>query len=49
MLSDAWEDISPLQHQPWLGTLLVARMLRQRRKTTAPPAGAQQRPARYRP
>ncbi|WP_352502796.1 MULTISPECIES: DUF1612 domain-containing protein [unclassified Mesorhizobium] len=49
MLSDAWEDISPLQHQPWLGTLLVARMLRQRRKTAAPPAGAQQRPARYRP
>lgn len=35
MLSDAWEDISPLQHQPWLGTLLVAAMLRQRRKTTA--------------
>lgn len=32
---DAWEDISPLQHQPWLGTLLVAACLRQRRKTTA--------------
>ncbi|TIR04267.1 MAG: DUF1612 domain-containing protein [Mesorhizobium sp.] len=32
---DGWEDISPLQHQPWLGTLLVAACLRQRRKTTA--------------
>ncbi|MBB4189772.1 hypothetical protein GGE07_006470 [Sinorhizobium terangae] len=35
MLWDAWEDISPLQHQPWLGNLLVAAGLRQRRKTTA--------------
>ncbi len=32
---DAWEELSPLQHQPWLGTLLVAACLRQRRKTTA--------------
>ncbi|MGX5806477.1 DUF1612 domain-containing protein, partial [Bradyrhizobium sp. Arg314] len=24
MLWDAWEDIGPLQHQPWLGSLLVA-------------------------
>ncbi|MDX8499013.1 RHE_PE00001 family protein [Mesorhizobium sp. VK4C] len=31
---DAWEDVSPLQHQPWLGSLLVAACLRQRRKTT---------------
>lgn len=35
VLWDAWESISPLQHQPWLGTLLVAAGLRQRRKTTA--------------
>ncbi|RWA78237.1 MAG: DUF1612 domain-containing protein [Mesorhizobium sp.] len=35
VLWDAWEDISPLQHQPWLGTLLVAATLRQRRKTMA--------------
>ncbi|MGX5806126.1 DUF1612 domain-containing protein [Bradyrhizobium sp. Arg314] len=33
MLWDAWEDIGPLQHQPWLGSLLVAAGLRQRRKT----------------
>jgi hypothetical protein len=33
LLWDAWEDISPLQHEPWLGPLLVAAMLRQRRKT----------------
>ncbi|CAH2394092.1 conserved hypothetical protein [Mesorhizobium prunaredense] len=35
VLWDAWEDIGPLQHQPWLGTLLVAATLRQRRKTIA--------------
>lgn len=34
ILWDAWETSSPLQHQPWLGTLLVAAALRQRRKTT---------------
>lgn len=34
ILWDAWEAASPLQHQPWLGTLLVAAALRQRRKTT---------------
>lgn len=32
---DAWEGIAPLQHQSWLGPLLVESMLRQRRKTTA--------------
>lgn len=26
---DAWQDIEPLQHQHWLGTLLVAALLRQ--------------------
>ena len=30
---DAWEEIEPLQHQHWLGTLLVAAMLRDRGKT----------------
>lgn len=35
ILWDAWETNSPLQHQPWLGTLLVAAALRQRRKTSA--------------
>ncbi|TIR15676.1 MAG: DUF1612 domain-containing protein [Mesorhizobium sp.] len=34
ILWDAWEEATPLQHQPWLGTLLVAAALRQRRKTT---------------
>ncbi|RTL94559.1 MAG: DUF1612 domain-containing protein [Hyphomicrobiales bacterium] len=34
ILWDAWETSSPLQHQPWLGALLVAAALRQRRKTT---------------
>lgn len=29
---EAWQDIEPLQHQHWLGTLLVAGLLRQRRK-----------------
>lgn len=35
VLWDAWEGIAPLQHQSWLGVLLVESMLRQRRKTTA--------------
>jgi hypothetical protein len=26
---EAWQDIEPLQHQHWLGTLLVAALLRQ--------------------
>ncbi|MEK1891399.1 MAG: RHE_PE00001 family protein [Phyllobacterium sp.] len=30
---DAWEQIEPLQHQHWLGPLLVAAMLRERGKT----------------
>ena len=30
---DAWEDIEPLQHSPWLGTLLVAALLRRWGKT----------------
>ncbi len=30
---DAWEDIEPLQHQHWLGPMLVAAMLRERGKT----------------
>jgi hypothetical protein len=30
---DAWEDIEPLQHQHWLGPLLVSAMLRERGKT----------------
>lgn len=34
-LWDAWERIAPLQHQSWLGPLLVESILRQRRKTTA--------------
>lgn len=29
---EAWQDIEPLQHQRWLGNLLVAAMLRQRGK-----------------
>lgn len=33
VLWDAWECIAPLQHQSWLGPLLVESMLRQRRKT----------------
>lgn len=32
---DAWQDIEPLQHQPWLGTLLVAALLRQRGKSAS--------------
>ncbi len=30
---DAWEEIEPLQHSPWLGSLLVADLLRRRGKT----------------
>jgi hypothetical protein len=29
---EAWQDIEPLQHQHWLGNLLIAAMLRQRGK-----------------
>ncbi|HEY8071656.1 MAG TPA: DUF1612 domain-containing protein [Methylocystis sp.] len=29
---EAWRDIEPLEHQNWLGTLLVADLLRQRGK-----------------
>ncbi|RWI31457.1 RHE_PE00001 family protein [Mesorhizobium sp.] len=29
---DSWQDIEPLQHQHWLGTLLVAALLRERGK-----------------
>ncbi|TJV27675.1 MAG: DUF1612 domain-containing protein, partial [Mesorhizobium sp.] len=29
---EAWQDVEPLQHQHWLGTLLVAALLRQRGK-----------------
>lgn len=35
LLWDAWEDIEPLQHQHWLGPMLVASMLRERSKTRA--------------
>ncbi len=31
---EAWSAIEPLQHQPWLGRLLVASLLRQRGKTS---------------
>ena len=31
---EAWNAIDPLQHQPWLGRLLVASLLRQRGKTS---------------
>ncbi|UXN58096.1 RHE_PE00001 family protein [Phyllobacterium zundukense] len=30
---DAWENIEPLQHQHWLGPMLVSAMLRERGKT----------------
>jgi hypothetical protein len=30
---DAWEDLEPLQHQHWLGPMLVSAMLRERGKT----------------
>ncbi|MHC1550644.1 RHE_PE00001 family protein [Phyllobacterium sp. K27] len=33
LLWDAWEDIEPLQHQHWLGPMLVSAMLRERSKT----------------
>jgi hypothetical protein len=35
LLWDAWEEIEPLQHQHWLGPMLVASMLRERMKTRA--------------
>lgn len=35
MLWEAWEEIAPLQHAPWLGVLLVGAMLRQSGKTVA--------------
>lgn len=33
LIWDAWEDIEPLQHQHWLGPMLVSAMLRERGKT----------------
>ncbi|SJM33617.1 RHE_PE00001 family protein [Mesorhizobium delmotii] len=32
---EAWQDIEPLQHQHWLGTLLVAALIRQRGKVAS--------------
>ncbi|TIU52060.1 MAG: DUF1612 domain-containing protein [Mesorhizobium sp.] len=32
---EAWQDIEPLQHQHWLGTLLVAALLRQSGKVSS--------------
>lgn len=32
---EAWQDIEPLQHQHWLGNLLIAAMLRQRGKVAS--------------
>ena len=32
---DAWEQIAPLQHSPWLGRLLIPALLRARGKTKA--------------
>ncbi|MER9868964.1 RHE_PE00001 family protein [Mesorhizobium sp. M0136] len=32
---DAWQDIEPLQHQHWLGNLLVAALLRERGKVAS--------------
>jgi hypothetical protein len=32
---DAWEQIAPLQHSPWLGRLLIPALLRARSKTKA--------------
>jgi hypothetical protein len=32
---EAWRDISPAEHEPWLGSLLVADLLRQRGKARA--------------
>ncbi|MCK1711699.1 MULTISPECIES: RHE_PE00001 family protein [unclassified Bradyrhizobium] len=31
--ADAWDEIEPLEHTPWLGRLLAASMLRERGKT----------------
>jgi hypothetical protein len=33
--ADAWEQVEPLQHMPWLGRLLGAALLRHRRKATS--------------
>ena len=33
---DAWNELSVLQHAPWLGRLLAASILRQAGMTTAP-------------
>ncbi len=35
ILLDAWDAIAPLEHEPWLGKLLVAALIRQRGKTSA--------------
>jgi len=35
VLWDAWEEIAPLQHLPWLGHLLIGAVMRQAGKTTA--------------
>ena len=32
---DAWDQIAPLQHSPWLGRLLIPALLRGRGKTKA--------------
>ncbi|WP_245436677.1 DUF1612 domain-containing protein, partial [Mesorhizobium tamadayense] len=32
---EAWQDIEPLQHQHWLGPLLVAALLRQHGKVVS--------------
>jgi hypothetical protein len=33
LVAHAWEDIAPLQHEPWLGRLLASALLRSRLKT----------------
>ena len=33
LAAQAWEEITPLQHMPWLGRLLTAALLRTRQKT----------------
>ena len=35
LAAQAWDDIAPLQHMPWLGRLLTATLLRARNKTRA--------------
>ena len=34
LMIETWGEVQPLQHQPWLGSLLSAALLRQRGKTT---------------